>query len=73
VSQGVQASLFWGWDTMSGNEFPKHAVRIRWRSFSAEVFGWPAIVLLGLVVLLLGVGHLPTLLAYLPHFPWQSN
>jgi hypothetical protein len=55
---------------MSENEFPKHAVRIRWRSFSAEVFGWPAITLLGLVVLLLGAGHLPTLLTYLLRLPW---
>jgi len=55
---------------MSENKFPKHAVRLHWRSFSAEIIGWPAIALVGLVVLVLGAGHLPALRTYLPHLLW---
>jgi hypothetical protein len=53
-----------------GKQFPKHAVRIQWRSFRAEILGVPAILLLAGIVLLVGIRHLPELLSYLPHLPW---
>jgi hypothetical protein len=55
---------------MADDQFPKHAVRIRWRSFQAEIIGLPAIVLVGAAVLILVVNRLPDWLNYLPRLPW---
>jgi hypothetical protein len=58
---------------MSKNELLKHAIRIRWRSFSAEVTGCPAITVLGLGILLRGVGHLPAVWAHLMRLLWSFD
>jgi hypothetical protein len=54
---------------MTDEQLPKHAVRIRWRSFHAEIIGWPAVIAVAIVgALALGI-HILNLLNYLPRLP----
>jgi hypothetical protein len=54
---------------MGKDENPKHAVRVRWRSFQAEIIGWPAVIVVASVggfALSIYALHL---LSYLPRLP----
>jgi hypothetical protein len=51
---------------MDLKQSPEHAILIRWRTFQAGIFGWPAIVSVALVGSLFMLSHLVNLMNYLP-------
>lgn len=54
---------------MGNEQFPKHAVLVRWRTFQAGIYGWPAVVSLAVVGGLFVVVYLLNSLNYLPRVP----
>jgi hypothetical protein len=54
---------------MKDDLLPKHAILIRWRTFQAGIFGWPAVVSVSAAGVLLLLAHMLNLMNYLPHLP----